>query len=47
MRLKKVCIEPLAEAGTSLDEFNVPQRIVYKLCTIIYMCLHQTAPVYL
>jgi len=25
----------------------VPQRIDYKLCTIIYRCLHQTAPVYL
>ena len=25
----------------------VPQRIDYKLCMIIYRCLHQTAPVYL
>ena len=25
----------------------VPQRIDYKLCMIIYKCLHQTAPVYL
>jgi len=24
-----------------------PERVVYKLCTIIFRCLHQTAPQYL
>ena len=28
MRLKKVCLEPLAEAGTSWDEFNVRRQCI-------------------